>query len=98
MKDYWNTLTVWKKIKLTFTFSLFVLIVIFSFQDWELMQMNLLFMHIQIPLTLLIFSSILIGYFIGIFLNYKKANEKEKEIKRLKIKITDLLKDQKDSL
>ena len=93
MKDYWETLTFFKKIKFSITIFLFILLIIFSFQNWEREKLDLIFISIEIHLTLIIAFSILIGYTISLISNHKKIQIKEVQIKRLKEKINELSKD-----
>ncbi len=90
MREYWNTLSVLKKIKFALSMVLFVLVVLFAYQNWEVNNLNLLFFSVHIPLTLLISISIFIGYSISSFIDYKKVISKEKEIKSLKNRIKEL--------
>jgi uncharacterized integral membrane protein len=61
-------------------------------------DLKLVFLTVQIPLTLLIAISFFIGYTLAVLFTYKKVSQKEKEIKKLQVKIKDILADQKDSL
>ena len=90
MKEYWQTLTIIKKIKFALSMVLFVLVVLFAYQNWEVNNLNLLFFSVHIPLTLLIAISMFIGYSISTFIDYKKVISKEKEIKTLKNRIKEL--------
>ncbi len=90
MREYWNTLTVLKKIKFALSMVLFVLVVLFAYQNWEVNNLNLLFFSIHIPLTLLIAISMFIGYSISTFVDYKNIVSNEKEIKALKTRIKEL--------
>jgi uncharacterized integral membrane protein len=90
MKDYWKTLTFFKKIKFSITIFLFVLVIIFSFQNWEKEKLDLIFISIDIHLTLIIAFSMLIGFTISMVSNHKKMQIKEVQIKRLKEKIKEL--------
>lgn len=90
MREYWNTLTTLKKIKFSLSIILFILIILFAFQNWEAENVNMLFFDIHIPLTLLIAISMFIGFSISAFLNYRELVSKEKEIKSLKKKLKEL--------
>ena len=98
MKEYWDSLSNGKKAKLILTFILLLLVVIFAFQNWVTGELRLVFITIEIPITLLILISIFIGYTIALTFNYKKVTAKEKEIKQLKSKLKDYINDPKDSL
>ena len=98
MKEYWESLSIGKKIKLVVTLILCLLVIIFAFQNWEYGELKLVFVNVQIPITLLISISLFIGYTAALLINYKKLNTKEKEIKELKGKIKEYMQDSHDSL
>ncbi len=98
MSDYWKSLSNWKKIKLVISLICLVLIVIFSFQNWESGDLRLVFFSIRIPITLLIAISLFIGYTLAIVYNHKKISDKDQEIRELKSRIKDFMTDKKDFL
>ena len=93
MREYWKTLSVIKKIKFALSMVLFVLVVLFAYQNWEVNNLNLLFFSVHIPLTLLIAISMFVGYSISTFIDYKNLVAKEKEIKTLKARNEELTED-----
>jgi uncharacterized integral membrane protein len=87
MKEYWDTLTVLKKIKFSISIILFIFIILFVFQNWKEENVNMLFFDLNIPLSLVIACSIFIGYTISTFLKNKEIAAKDEIIKRLHIDI-----------
>ena len=87
MKEYWDTLTVLKKIKFSISIILFIFIILFVFQNWKEENVNMLFFVLHIPLSLVIASSIFIGYTISTFLKNKEIAAKDEIIKKLHIDI-----------
>lgn len=98
MKEYWESLTVGKRIKLIVTLILCLLVVIFCVQNWKAGELRIFNFEINIPITLLIFISMFIGYTIATLSHVKKSVLKDKEIKELKSKLKDFMTDQKDLL
>lgn len=98
MKEYWDSLTAGKRMKLIVTSILCLLVIIFCVQNWEAGELHILNFKVNIPITLLIFISMFIGYTAATLSNVKKSVLKDKEIKELKSKLKDFMMDQKDSL
>ena len=91
-REFWNSLNFWKRVKLVFILILSVLVLIFAFQNWVLGELRLVFISVNIPVTLLIAITFFIGYSLALISNFKKVDEKEKEIRKLKVKLEDLQK------
>lgn len=98
MKEYWNSLTASKKVKFIATLILGLFVVIFSFQNWRAGELHLFTLKMDVPITLLILISMIIGYTISSLYNFKKTALKDKEIRDLKSRLKDAMTDQKDSL
>ena len=98
MSDYWKSLSSWKKIKLVISLICLILVVVFSFQNWDSGDLKLVFFSIKIPITLLIAISLFIGYSLGVVYNHKKSIDKDQEIKELKSRLKDFMTDKKDLL
>ncbi len=89
-REFWESLSFWKKIKLILIIIISVLLLVFSFQNWVIGELRLVFFRIKIPITLIIAVTFFIGYSLALVANFKNLNDKEKEIKKLKNKIKDL--------
>ena len=89
-KEFWDTLNFWKKLKLVFILILSVLVVVFSFQNWVIGELRLVFFRVNIPVTLLVLITFFIGYSFALLSIFKKTELKEKEIRRLNVKIKEL--------
>jgi uncharacterized integral membrane protein len=98
MKEYWESLNTAKRIKLISSIISIILIVIFSFQNWDKSEVNFIFFSLKVPLTLIIFAAMASGYFISSLYNFSYIQKKDKEITDLKSKINALIKDKGDSL
>ncbi|MCE2743856.1 MAG: LapA family protein [Fluviicola sp.] len=98
MKEYWESLNTAKRIKLISSIISIILIVIFSFQNWDKSEVNFIFFSLKVPVTLIIFAAMASGYFISSLYNFSYIKRKDKEITDLKSKINALIKDKGDSL
>lgn len=98
MKEYWDSLTIGKKVKFIIVSILGLLVIIFSFQNWGAGELHLFSFKASVPITLLIFISMIIGYTISSLYNHKQKALKDKEIRDLKSRLKDCMTDQKDSL
>jgi len=98
MLEYWVSLSNWKKIKLVISLICLILVVVFSFQNWEAGDLKLVFFSIRIPITLLIGISLFIGYSLALVYNHKKIIDKDQQIKELKSRLKDFMTDKKDML
>jgi uncharacterized integral membrane protein len=93
MKEYWNTLSFFKKISFAASIVLFVLTIIFSFQNWEKVQLNLVFKTVEMHLTLIIGIAWFLGFIFSILSSRMKIMKKEVEINNLKLRIKELNKE-----
>jgi uncharacterized integral membrane protein len=98
MKEYWDSLNTVERIKFVSSFVSIMLIVIFSFQNWDKSEVNFIFFSLKVPVTLIIFVAMASGYFISSLYNFSYVKKKDEEIAELKTKINSLLKDKGDSL
>lgn len=98
MKEYWDSLTIGKKVKFIIVSILGLLVIIFSFQNWRAGELHLFSFKASVPITLLIFISMVIGYTISSLYSHKQKAIKDKEIRDLKSRLKDCMTDQKDSL
>jgi uncharacterized integral membrane protein len=56
------------KLQIVFTLSIIILVLIFAVQNSAIVKVQLLFWHVDMPLSLLIFAMILVGVVIGWFI------------------------------
>ena len=98
MKDYWNSISTGKKIRLIFILFLVLLGLIFAIRNWQSTEVILVFYKVELPLTLIITISGIIGYAISALFEFRKFMKKDKEIADLKEKIKNLMKDKGDRL
>ena len=83
MSEYWESLTVGKKIRLVFVVILSIFILTFAVVNWQESEVNFIFFRLNIPITLLILICATIGYLISTLFEYRHYNEKVKEINLL---------------
>ena len=89
-KEFWLTLTPWRKFKLIMIVLLVIYIVIFAIMNWKSQELNFVFFQLELPMTLLISICLISGYLSSTLFDYRKYKIKEKEINELKAKITAL--------
>lgn len=87
LKEFWLTLTPWKKFKLILILLLVIYAVIFAIINWKSQELNFIFFQLNIPMTLLIFVCLLVGYLSSSLFDYRKYKVKEREITKLKAQI-----------
>lgn len=90
LKEFWLTLTPWKKFKLVLTLLLLIYAIIFAIINWKSQELNFLFFQLNIPMSLLISVCLLTGYLSSSLFDYRKYKIKEREINKLKAKIETL--------
>ncbi|TNE53046.1 MAG: DUF1049 domain-containing protein [Bacteroidetes bacterium] len=90
MKEFWASLSTWKKIKLIISAILVIFTAIFAFYNWQQVEVDFLFFQIRISLTLLIFICLVAGYLCSSLFDYRKHKVKQVEINRLKQELKDL--------
>lgn len=84
MKEYWNNLSLSRKIRLIITILVGICAVIFAARNWKDTEVILVFLKIQMPLTLVIVLSSAIGFAIASLFDYRKFKVRDQEIIRLK--------------
>lgn len=89
-KEFWLTLSPWKKFKLIMILILSIYTVIFAFVNWNSQEINFLFFKPKIPITLLISICLVAGYLFASLFDYRKYKLKENEINELKKQLADL--------
>lgn len=92
MKEFWQLLTPWQKIKFVISLLLAVFTGIFAVMNWQEVEINFIFFKIHLSITLLIFICLVVGYLSSMIFDYKKYREKAREITALKDEIETLKK------
>ncbi len=85
-----DNVSLWKKIKIIFATLLALFILILIVQNWNDININLVFGAVFVPLPLIIVVSLITGYLWGTFSSYKKTRRKDSEIRSLQRKVIDL--------
>jgi uncharacterized integral membrane protein len=83
MQEYWKSLSPIGKFKFAANIILGIIGVVFATLNWTSQEIHMVFFKAQVPLSLLIIFSMIAGYAVSTLVNYKKIQEKEKEIKKL---------------
>lgn len=84
MKEYWQELSGWQKTVLVLKVIFIVLGILFVVQNWQKIEVSLVFAKVEVPVTLLMLISGILGYMLSSFFNFKKLRAKDKEIKGMK--------------
>lgn len=81
MADFWERKTPKQKTKFILGLILLVLIVVFAIANWVTVSFSLIFVSVNIPLTVLILCSMLFGYIVSAFMegNYKKKQKNDEQ-------------------
>lgn len=79
MSDFWERKSPMQKTKFILGICLLVLIVVFAIANWVTIPFSLIFITINIPLTVLILGTMLFGYLVASFIegSYKRKRDKE---------------------
>ncbi len=79
MADFWERKSPKQKTKFILGLLLIVLITVFAIANWVTIPFSLIFVTVNIPLTVLILGALLFGYIAAAFTegNYKRRKEKE---------------------
>lgn len=80
MSEYWESLTMGKKIKIILVVILSIFIITFAIVNWQQSEVNFIFFRLKIPVTLLIIICATIGYLISTLFEYRHYSEKVREI------------------
>lgn len=77
MSEYWKGLTVKGKVKFIFSLIVGIIGVVFATLNWNEAEVNLIFIKTQLPLTMVIVFSIIIGFALSyVFRQSKKSTPK----------------------
>lgn len=100
MKEYWNNLDFAGKFKLVSYVLLAIILIVFAFRNWQMVNLRIFLLEFKIPTTLLILGSMIVGYSISAVIDNRKMRTKKKEIKLLQEEISSLKKpvDSADSI
>lgn len=79
MVEFWKTLNFWSKVK--FVLSLIGLIfgVIFSTLNWNSLEVHLIFIKMEMPLTIVLLFSFVIGIAFANLMHFQRQRKKIKE-------------------
>jgi uncharacterized integral membrane protein len=92
MKDYWNKLDFAGKFKLVTYVLLALVLIVFAFRNWQMVNFRIFLLEFKVPITLLILGSMIVGYSISAVIDNRKMRAKKKEIKLLQEEILSLKK------
>jgi uncharacterized integral membrane protein len=90
MKDYWNSLSIYRKIKFIISIVISIYVLIFAFINLQETEINFIFFKVKISITLLILICLILGYLTSNIFDFRKYRSNHKEINQLKTKIKDL--------
>lgn len=79
MADFWERKTPMQKTKFIIGFCLFILVLVFAIANWVTIPFSLIFVSINLPLTVVILGSMLFGYLFASFTEgaYKRKRDKD---------------------
>lgn len=89
LKEYWESLSAFGKIKFVSKILLVILAIIFAVLNWQMVELHLIFTRFELPLTVLILLCFVIGVMLSSIFDYKRFKQKNKEIEELKKKISE---------
>jgi lipopolysaccharide assembly protein A len=84
LEEYWKSLTVNGKIKFVAKIIVVILSILFAVFNWQTVELHLIFLKVNVPLTLLIVICVVIGLIISSIFDYRRFQQKDREIRRLK--------------
>jgi len=90
MQEYWKSLSPVNKAKFILSILIGIIGVVFATLNWESQEVHLLFKKTEIPTTMVIILSGVIGYAISYIFNIRKFRAKDKEIDLLNSEIESL--------
>ena len=83
----WGKMSLKDKVKFTSSIICVILFIAFAALNWNSHEIHFIFLKSKIPLTVVIFLSVVVGYLISFLISYKKLMKKNFEIEMLKEKI-----------
>jgi uncharacterized integral membrane protein len=87
MVEYWKSLSPINKFKFIVSVILGIIGVVFATLNWNVHEVHLLITKANMPLTVMILLSMIIGYSFSYIFSYRKFRMKDKEIELLKEEI-----------
>lgn len=78
MKEYWNNLDFAGKFKLVSYVLLAIILIVFAFRNWQMINLRIFLLEFKIPTTLLILGSMIVGYSISAVIDNRKMRGKKK--------------------
>jgi uncharacterized integral membrane protein len=84
LREYWDNLTVGGKIKFVLKVILGILAFLFALFNWQNTELHLVFIRLQMPLTILILAFGGIGFVLSSIFDYRRFKKKDEEIAALK--------------
>ncbi len=78
-----SKVSTWQKIKIGFSAILGLFVIILIIQNWNSISLNLVFATYEVALPIVIVLSLVTGYLWGTFSSYRKAQKRNKEIKKI---------------
>lgn len=98
MAEFWKNLSPLNKIKFVISIILGIIGVVFATLNWKSHEVHLLVTKTEMPLTLMIILSMIIGYSFSYIFSYRKFKIKDKEIEQLKVQLEDLKEKLKENM
>jgi uncharacterized integral membrane protein len=89
LKEYWESLNAFGKFKFVAKIILVILTILFAVFNWQNIELHLIFVKVNVPLTVLILICFGIGLLISSIFDYRRFKVKNKEIEVLKKQIED---------
>lgn len=89
LKEYWESLSPSGKIKFVSKIILVILAIIFAVLNWQMVELHLIFIRFELPLSVLILLCFVIGVILSSIFDYRRFMQKNKEIEELKKKISE---------
>jgi uncharacterized integral membrane protein len=90
LRDYWESLSIGGKIKFVLKIILGVLAFLFALFNWQSTVLHLVFLKLELPLTILILLFGGIGFVLSSVFDYRRFKKKDEEIAALKKELENL--------
>ncbi|WP_027419843.1 LapA family protein [Crocinitomix catalasitica] len=79
MKDYWNSMSAGGKIKVIIYLIILIATVIFAIINWQKTSLNLVFVEVMIPKTILVLIAMVAGFGLAKMSDMKKIRTIQKD-------------------
>lgn len=90
LKAYWENLTTMGKVKFVSKIILGIIAFLFAVFNWQSTELHLVFLKLELPLTILILICVAIGFVLSSVFDYKRFKKKDEEIASLKKELESL--------